>query len=502
MEAAVETKTIRLRGAPAKLDRMLLDYDGPKRIFEVLIEGPAGTGKSMGIAAILDRHGTTFQGIRMLAIRKTRASLTESFMHTFETDILPDGDVIVSGRSREGRHSYKYPNTDAEIVCAGLDQPTRHYSAQYTIIYVQEATELTLDEYERFYRMVRHFRPDLPYTLIILDCNPENETHFLNRLCESGRITRLTSRHEDNPAYFDFHREGKRKVYTIREEGRAYIDQLDKLTGVRHRRLRKGEWCSAEGAVWENFDRAKHVLSPGSDWWPLDAEGNRSLLTLGIKWYLASKDWGFTAPGVLAVWGVDGEGRMYCVAEWYATAKTLDWWCERACDADKEFNLLAGTADPARPDAIESFNRALASSRGSAMSGIFRPADNRRSSAGQGDLSGIDLVRQRLADGPDGKPRIFWLSDCLRSGRDPALVARFQPCSTVEEIPSVVYLMVEEGRPNREHTDPACADHGFDQTRYAASFANEREWGPPQAPENKYPPGSYGELFGHEDLEE
>lgn len=492
---APSTIDVELRGGPKALREMLRNYKGPKRIFEVLIDGPAGTGKSRGIGEVLDELATDHKGIRILVIRKTRSSLAESFMQTFEDEVLPEGSAVCEGALRENRHSYKYPITGAEMVMAGLDQPTRHYSAQYTVIYIQEATEITLDEYERFYRMVRHFRPDMRFNLIVMDCNPGAETHFLNRLCNSGRITRFLSRHEDNPAYFDYDRETK--AYSITEVGTAYIDQLDKLTGVRYRQLRKGEWCSAEGAVLEGFDRAVHVINR-----PLDADGNPSLKPLDLRWFFASKDWGFTAPGVLDVWGVDGEGRMYCVAEWYATGKTLDWWCEKACDADKEFNILTGVADPSRPDAIESFNRALAGSRGSAMSGIWRPADNRRATSGQGDLSGIDLIRQRLVVQPDGKPRIFWLADCLRSGRDPELVARFQPCSTVEELPGVVYLMVEDGRPNREHTDPACADHGFDSTRYAASHAEGREWGPPQIEPLKYGENTLGYLFDHETFEE
>lgn len=442
---------------------------------EILVEGPAGTGKSRGWGEFLYKIMHKYDGSRGAILRKTRVSLTESFLVTWESEVVPPEHPMLEGPTRAHRQSYRNPDNGSEIWIGGLDNPTRLYSAQFDWIYVQEATELTLDEWERLGRALRNHK--MPYQFIGADCNPDAPSHWLNQRCLQGKTKRLISRHRDNPSIKP-----------------AYLERLKSLSGVRRRRLFEGEWCAAEGAVWAEFDRSIHVVNK-----PLDEEGKPTLRPLDLRWFFGSVDWGFTAPGVFAVWGVDGEGRMYCVAEVYQTGKSLAWWCERAVELDKEFNLLSIVCDPARPDAIRDFNIALASSRGGALSGVARAADNRRASSGMGDLSGIDLVRQRLA--PES-PGIFWLADCLRYGRDASLVEASQPCSTVEEIPSVVYLQSGDGRANREHVDPTCADHGFDTTRYAASFANMREWGPHEEEKPKYGEGTYGALFDHESWED
>lgn len=444
---------------------------------EVLIEGPAGTGKSRGWGEFLWTLTQKYPGTRGAFLRKTRVSLTESFLVTWENDVLMPDDPSPVGASRAHRTSYTWPN-GTEVWIGGLDNPTRLYSAQFDWIYVQEATELTLDEWERLGRALRNHA--MPFQFIGADCNPDYPGHWLNQRCEQGKTMRLLSRHKDNPS--------------VRPE---YLARLAALTGVRRDRLFLGEWRAAEGAVWREFDKAVHVIQP-----PIDDNGELDISKLDIRYYFGAVDWGFDAAGVFAVWGVDGEGRMICVAEAYRTQETLEWWTTQAVEFDRQFNLLAITCDPSRPDAIKTFNIALASSRGGELSGVARGADNRRATSGQGDLSGIDLVRQRLVARDDGKPRIMWLADCLKTGRDPRLQEMSAPCSTIEEIPSVVYVDVQEGRANHEHTDPRCADHGFDTTRYAASFANEREWGAAQAEKPRYGENTLGHLFEHEDFEE
>jgi phage terminase large subunit len=492
--AEFATWVVELRGAPGRLIDDILEYTGPKKVREYLIEGAGGTGKTRGCAEVLWAIASEFPGIRILVVRETRESLTESFCKTLEQDVLVPGDPALRGASRNNRHSYIVRKRDddgrpieglpcSEIVLGGMDNEDNLFSTDYDIVYFVQAEQTTLEKWSKFRRALRNWGNErMRLQLLIADVNPDAPDHFLNQRADDGHMIRLLSKHEDNPRWYNADTD------TWSEEGEAYIDSLDSMPeGPTKDRLRWGKWSSTEGAVWPEFRPALHLIEK-----PIETP----------KWYFAAKDWGFTAPGCLIVWGVDGEGRMYAMAEWYMTGKTLDWWCERACEADAEFNLLSGVYDPARPDAGESFNQALAGRRGSKLSGIFRPAINRRSSSGKGDLSGIDLVRQRLVPAADGKPRIFWLKDALRHAPDPSLQSRGLPWCNVQEIPRWRYIALADGRPNREHTDPACADHGCDVDRYAASFAHEREWGPAEVEQPKYDYGTYGHLFGHEDFEE
>ena len=114
-----------------------------------------------------------------------------------------------------------------------------------TSIYVQEATEITEDEWEHLTTRLR--RAVAPYQQIIGCCNPAGPNHWLKKRAEAGRLTLIASAHEDNPLLYD----EKAGAYT--ETGKAYLAKLDALTGVRYQRLRQGLWVAAEGMVFERL---------------------------------------------------------------------------------------------------------------------------------------------------------------------------------------------------------------------------------------------------------
>src|SRR5262245_31649383 len=76
---------------------------------ELLLSGPAGTGKSRAILEKLHLCALKWPGMRGLIVRKTRASLSESGLVTFEEKVLPAHSGIKRA-SRRYRQLYKYPN--------------------------------------------------------------------------------------------------------------------------------------------------------------------------------------------------------------------------------------------------------------------------------------------------------------------------------------------------------------------------------------------------------
>ena len=52
------------------------------RATEVLLDGPAGTGKTMAVACYLHLIAESFDGCKILVVRKTRVDLSESWMRT------------------------------------------------------------------------------------------------------------------------------------------------------------------------------------------------------------------------------------------------------------------------------------------------------------------------------------------------------------------------------------------------------------------------------------
>src|SRR4051794_38595855 len=83
---------------------------------EVVISGPAGTGKSRACIEKLHLCALNYPGMRGLIVRKTRESLTESALVTFEAKVLPEGSPIARGPQRRLRQAYHYPNGSEVVV--------------------------------------------------------------------------------------------------------------------------------------------------------------------------------------------------------------------------------------------------------------------------------------------------------------------------------------------------------------------------------------------------
>jgi hypothetical protein len=101
---------------------------------ELMVSGPAGTGKSRAILEYLYYLSAAFPGCRGLVVRKTRASLTESALVTFETHVVPGRPAWVANQMRRVRQSYQLPN-GSEIVIGGLDNTSRFMSTEFDWIY-------------------------------------------------------------------------------------------------------------------------------------------------------------------------------------------------------------------------------------------------------------------------------------------------------------------------------------------------------------------------------
>lgn len=434
----VAPQPIEVRGPVADLYQRVMAKDRKlvRDVHEIIIGGPGGTGKSTSLLSWIWWMVNEFPKCRVLIVRKTRVSLTESALKTLEQDVIPPDNPILKGAARAQRQHYVVPG-GGEIICGGMDNPTRLYSTDWDIIYVQEATELTEDEWERLRRGLRNGKT--PGQFLVGDCNPESQRHWIYRRGRDKKTELLESHHYDNPAWFD----AEQNAWTA--GGIAYLNSLMTMTGVRLRRLYKGEWCSADGAVWENFDRDAHVLFRPAN----------PIVDLGIRYTVGAMDWGYTAPGTLLVFGVDSDNRMYLLSETYRVEQDMDWWAKRLIEEHKAWNLAYVVGDPARKDAIVTMNKWLSQNH---MHHLVRPANNRRANQG-GDLGGIDLVRKKLDKQADGKPALFFLRDSLREV-DRVLADKRQPISTLEEIPEYVYAKVEDGQINKERTDPTAADHG------------------------------------------
>ncbi len=425
---------------------------------EVLLEGPAGTGKSRAVGEYLNYVAESTPGCRILIFRKTRVSLTESFLVEWENSVLWPGHPALKGPTRAHRDKYVYPN-GSEVVVGGMDNPTRLFSTQYDIAYCNEATELSEEEWQSLHRALRNWKLD--YQQLLGDCNPDAPGHWLNKRCNKGITTRLKSKFEDNPS--------------LRPE---YLQRLsENLQGPQRDRLYLGLWTAAQGLVYPMFEPEIHCIFPNAV--PV------------IRWTVASVDWGYAGAGAAQTWGVTSDHRMVLLAEAKRCMWQIDQWADVLSRWYKEYEFVRILCDPSRPDAIDKFNDRLGfPQRGTAR--LAQEADN-------AEFAGVDQVTWGLTKDHDGRPRMLFVRDSLREGRCPILDEVSKPCTVIEEFPWFVWMKAADGKPIKEKPEPSCPSDLLDCTRYAAMYVWKRDH--TKMPERKtFKPGTWGHTLRHGDV--
>lgn len=460
MIAEPTIRRVEHRGAVSRFKREILRYakDGgaPEQILEYDVEGPRGTGKSNGTAFTWFKLCRTYKNVRILVLRTARTLLTDTFCKTYEEDVCPE-HASVTAIQRIQRHEYYFPDKNSRIVLGGLDQPGRYLGGDWDIVDLEEAVQFRWKQVEPLLGSLRNGR--LGFHALVYVTNPDAPMNWVNLRAKKGYAKRLECKHRDNPSLYDW------DLQDWTPKGRAFMETLDRYTGVERARHRDGLWRGAEGMVWENFDENIHIIDE-PDW--------RN--SLKIVEYRGAMDWGTTHPGCFQVWGIDAAKRMTLVATIQQTGKTPDWWSQKAVELVKEFQIRRIVADPSQPGFMTQVNDWLAARGGNR---IVYPANNKKASSGSGDMGGLALVRWGFERDATGVPRIRMLRNALRGPADPALVASSAPTWVAEEIPSYVHARDATGEFMYETTDKDLPDDGCDTMRYAATD----NWGlSPQAP--------------------
>lgn len=497
-----EVRVYKARGGAAQLFR--------SRDFEVLLEGPTNTGKTRAALEKANALCEKYPGIRVLFLRQTRKSLSESVLVTWEEKVLWGGHPCITGKAtKANRHSYTYPRArnevdgvtydgESHIVLGGLDHPARFMSTEFDVIILFEATEATVGAWEKLITRCRN--KVMPYQQLIADCNPADEYHWLNTRAEDPMVvpaelkglvppprpgqkmlSRILSRHVDNPSF-----------------GPTDRMRLEGLQGASRARYLDGKWVSESGQIWEPYDRAIHVVSADefkkdSHMWLRIVKPNwtgpeDNHEEVRLCYFFGSMDWGHRAPGVFQAWAVDEHERLFRLAEIYMTRKNIDWWADKICELDQRYSFERIVCDPEEPGNIEILNQRIGDARGRHMGRIADKAINDWT-------AGVNEVRQALSD-----HALFFVADAFPFGTDADLKSRRLPFCTEQEIPSYIWMQTQDGKPVEEKPDKRCADHGCDSTRYAkmhVAFRNKSFMLEPSL----WPPGTYGHWLGHNEFD-
>jgi hypothetical protein len=242
----------------------------------------------------------------------------------------------------------------------------------------------------------------------------------------------------------------------------------------------EGDWNAVEGAFFDEFSEARHVIPP---------------FVIPADWLrYRSMDWGSARPFSVGWWAVAGDdyllgpdrknpglgkgrviprGALIRYREWYGSAGGegqsnvgLKLSAEEVARGikkrEKGEHIRFGVLDPAAfaqsggPSVAEMMRR-IDGYKGPS----FSPADNTR--VGKlGAITGWNAVRARLKGGVDGVPMLYIFSTC------PALIS------------SLPLLQHDLNRP--EDLDTEAEDHAADDLRYACLA---RPWLPPAHGERK-----------------
>lgn len=504
-QATSATPSIQAAGVQIEIRRSGIQVMGSRHP-EILLEGPAGTGKSFFAVWWIHQLCELFPGARFYFIRQTRKSLNQSALSLYE-DMLGWGHPVLAGDlQRKGREMYQYPFAQrvvdmgdgrgpimyrgrSEIYPLGMDNPDRIMSTEGDGAVFFEGTETTVDAWDKLGTRLR--RGYTPWNFRILDCNPGPATHWINKradeplkvaedvLAQLGdswegmtKMQRVRTTLKDNPKYWS--RTGE---YT--KLGLEYKIKLASLSPVNRKRLEDGLWVQASGQVYGNYSPEKHIVQGrlekrAGQWWMCPIESK----LLGIRaefkprkiaWFGIGVDYGFYPdPGVAQLWAFDEAQRGFMVFEHYETNVPREVWAKRIAGWQAMYDVRAIACEH-DPEMLKLINELIGNK-------MWKGKPIARNAV-KSIKPGVDVVRWALNDDDgmpnedgiptrDPEPRLRLLASALER-EDHVLREELRSTSTSQEFPSYVVKERIDGKTYQtDLPDPSCDDHGLDAARY------------------------------------
>lgn len=297
---------------------------------ELLYSGWMGAGKSRILCEKAWHLAKLYPGITIGVFRKVAASLPATTLRTFLKDVM-DLDLIRTWNL--GERWYELRN-GSRIYFLGLDPdpitgvPSKIGSLELGWAGVDEAVEVTEADWMMLLGRLRD--PRIPYHQIAAATNPASPKHWLLGHFTSGDPERLMLRASGNAF--------------LPPDYQGILDSLgDSATG---RRLGKGEWAAAEGAIWtvQEFQ----VKAP-------DAPAKR---------VVAGLDWGYQHLFAVEALGISSTGRLSVRGELTAKRLGIDQLADPVALFLEAHDVEAVYCDPSEPGLMDTLRRGLAEHRG------------------------------------------------------------------------------------------------------------------------------------------
>lgn len=324
--------------------------------------GAVGGGKSWGVRYKAKALCFRYAGIKTLIIRRSYEELEKNHIRILKEELA--GVVRYTDKSK----LMVFPNGSSIsfMYCAKDDDLLRIQGAEFDVIFIDEATQLTefqLKWIPSRVRGVNNFPKRIYYT-----CNPGGPGHaYIKRIFIDKRYEG-----KERPEDYTFIQSLVTDNTVLMREDPEYIHTLEALPPKLRKAFLEGQWDIFEGQFFEDFriepdrelceqlgitpeearatHRCTHVIDP---------------FEIPKGWTICrSFDWGYSKPYSCAWWAVDYDGVMYRILEDYGCTDEPNTGVKKTPDAvfdgihqiEQEHPMLAGreifgVADPAIWDA-------------------------------------------------------------------------------------------------------------------------------------------------------
>jgi len=231
----------------------------------VMITGAADTGKSLGMLWMLHMTAIKHPGASLVIARKTLTSTYATILQTYLHKVLRPEDLETKFIRIYGNNKPEWFDYDngSRIWVSGLDKPEKILSAEHDIVYVAQAEEITLSDWETLSTRVTGRAGHVPFPRLAGDCNPASQSHWILQKEKAGQLTLFWSTHRDNPEIFD------PVTGDVTPGGEQRLARLRALTGHRLQRLYYGIWAPPEGAIFSMYEEETHkvkAFTPPPEW--------------------------------------------------------------------------------------------------------------------------------------------------------------------------------------------------------------------------------------------
>lgn len=383
--------------------------------------GARGGGKSEAARMKAVLLALKNPGVQILFLRRLLTDLREN--HLMPLLSMLSGAAVYRGQTKE----FLFPNGSRIVLghCDAERDVLKYQGQSYDVIFMEEATQFTEDQYNliklslRPSGLAKHFTPRM-----YLTCNPGGVGHgWVKRLFISRQY-----KDKERPEDYIFI---PAKVYDnkfIMETDREYVRQLENLPETQRKAYLDGNWDVFEGQYFREFDRAVHVVRP----FPIPQ---------GWTKYRAF-DYGLDM--LAAYWiAVDESGWAYVYRELCQPGLIIS----DAARMLREMTAELITATLAPPDM---WNRRQET--GKSVAEIF--AEN-----------GVPLIKAQNDRVSGWMEMHEWLKPCIGADGEPGARLRiFESCpGLIEAIPALVF---DKKNPSDCDTEPHEFTHGPDAVRY------------------------------------